>query len=148
MILFPDGTGFTPGAGFGGSSVVTDIYAPTVTKLSGLEPITPPPQPMSGPLIVPTFPTAGPGTFTGPASLAVDHAPAVPTPVSTPPMGCSSCGAPAIVAVPRTASAAGVLTAANVPTAPDLQAMAKQAPWWVWVVAAILVLLVLRGLLK
>lgn len=130
----------------GGSSVAipNSFIGPTVTQLAGLEP---PRTPMSAPAIAPTFP----GSVTGPASLGVGQTPevllaGVPTPVSTPPMGCSKCGAPAIVATAVPVSSAPVVQMApQLPSSADLAALFDKLPWWVWVIVAILAL---RGLLK
>lgn len=152
MLLFPDGTDT------GGIDYASSIYAAPVATAPVSQPVVllapdlPPRQPMSQPAIIPTFPGAGTIVSTGAPGVVVPPPlpPSVPVPVSTPPMGCGSCGAPPIVAVPRAPSPVGTITAANVlPTnAADLQAMAKQWPWWVWLVLAVVVLLVLRGLFK
>lgn len=137
----------------GGSSVAipNSIVAPTVTRLAGIEPLyvpdlTPPTVPMSQPEIVPTFP--GPDSFgtTGGVGTGVPNLPPVQnTPLTLPPQGCNSCGAPPVVAP----ASSGAAMPAIAPTAPaavaTAEAMVKSVPWWVWLIVAILAL---RGLLK
>ena len=124
-------------------------YAPRVTSVApGVSVLdyAPPAVPMSGPAIVATLPepigdgSAGVGVFQPPEVLMAG----TPTPVATPPQGCSSCGAPAIVATAQPVVQM-VTPAAQLPSSADLVAMLEKAPWWVWVILAILIL---RGLFK